>query len=163
MLSEVTAAAPMETGESIGIEEIMRLLPHRYPFLLVDRAERLVPNQSIRGIKAVTYNELFFQGHFPKRPVMPGVLIIEAMAQTGAVLMSRSMDIDVSKHAVFLLSVDQVRFRTPVVPGDLLEMDVQVLFVRRGIFKFKGEASVRGQPAVEAEFAAKLVEAGGPG
>jgi len=77
--------------------------------------------------------------------------------------MSRSMDIDVSKHAVFLLSVDQVRFRTPVVPGDLLEMDVQVLFVRRGIFKFKGEASVRGQPAVEAEFAAKLVEAGGPG
>lgn len=162
MLSEAAAKVIEETpGDSIEIGEVLRLLPHRYPFLLVDRAERIVPNRSIRGIKGVTYNELFFQGHFPQRPVMPGVLIIEAMAQTGAVLMSRSMDIDVSKHAVFLLSVDQVRFRHPVVPGDLLEMDVEVLFVRRGIFKFRGEASVRGQLAVEAEFAAKLVEAEG--
>lgn len=158
MLSEVRSLEPGEESSSIGIEEVMRLLPHRYPFLLVDRAERIVPNRSIRGIKAVSYNEAFFQGHFPNRPVMPGVLIIEAMAQTGAVLMSRSLGIDVQKHAVFLLSVDQVRFRQPVVPGDLLEMDVEVLFVRRGIFKFRGVAQVRGQAAVEAEFAAKLVE-----
>jgi 3-hydroxyacyl-[acyl-carrier-protein] dehydratase len=158
MVSEPMGEVQDARSEAIGIEEIMRLLPHRYPFLLVDRAERIVPNRSIRGIKAVSYNESFFQGHFPNRPVMPGVLIIEALAQTGAVLMSRSMDIDVRQHAVFLLSVDQVRFRHPVVPGDLLEMDVEVLFVRRGIFKFRGQAQVRGQLAVEAEFAAKLVE-----
>ncbi len=158
MLSDAQAREHAELGDTVEIDEVLRLLPHRYPFLLVDRAERLVPNRSIRGFKGVTYNELFFQGHFPNRPVMPGVLIIEAMAQTGAVLMSRSMDIDVTQQAVFLLSVDAVRFRHPVVPGDMLAMDVEVLFVRRGIFKFRGTATVRGQLACEAEFAAKLVE-----
>ena len=158
MLSELSAREDSEAGVTVEIDEVLRRLPHRYPFLLVDRAERLIAHRSIRGFKGVTYNELFFQGHFPHRPVMPGVLIIEAMAQTGAVLMSHSLDLDVTRQAVFLLSVDNVRFRHPVVPGDMLAMDVDVLFVRRGIFKFRGIASVRGQLACEAEFAAKLVE-----
>lgn len=145
-------------GDTVEIGEILRLLPHRYPFLLVDRAERLIPHRSIRGVKAVSYNELFFQGHFPQMPVMPGVLIIEAMAQTGAVLMSRSLAVDVTRNSILFLSIDEAKFRHPVVPGDLLEMDVDVLFHRRGIFKFRGVAHVRGQRACEAEFAAKLVE-----
>lgn len=142
----------------IEIAEILRRLPHRYPFLLIDRAFDFVPMQSIRGIKAVTFNEPFFQGHFPDRPMMPGVLMVEAMAQTGAILISKSLDIDVTRNAVFFMSVDGAKFRRPVVPGDMLEMRAEVQFARRGIFKFKGEAEVRGNRVSEAVFAAKVVE-----
>src|SRR5690606_10296590 len=110
--------------------------------LLIDRAHDFVPIQTVRGIKAVTYNEPFFQGHFPGRPIMPGVLIVEAMAQTGAILISKSMEIDVTRHTVFFMSVDGAKFRRPVVPGDMLEMRAEVQFARRGVFKFKGEAEV---------------------
>ncbi len=143
---------------AIGIAEILKRLPHRYPFVLIDRAFDFKPMKSIRGIKAVTYNEHFFQGHFPGRPLMPGVLLIEAMAQTGAILISKSINVDVERHTVFFMSVDGAKFRQPVAPGDVLEMNVEVLFARRGIFKFKGEAEVAGQRAAEAVFAAKVVE-----
>jgi 3-hydroxyacyl-[acyl-carrier-protein] dehydratase len=144
----------MAPGEDIAIDEIMQRLPHRYPFLLVDRATRYVANTSIRGVKCVSVNEPFFQGHFPGAPVMPGVLLIEAMAQTGALLMSKTLDADISKHIILFMSVDNARFRRPVRPGDLLEMPVEVVFARRNIFKFRGRAEVNGELAAECEFAA---------
>lgn len=145
-------------GGTIDISEILRRLPHRYPFLLVDRAVEYVPSTSIRGIKCVTFNEPYFPGHFPHEPVMPGVLQIEAMAQTGAVLMSKSLDVDVTKNTILFMSVDNARFRRPVRPGEVLEMPVEVLFARRNIFKFRGRAEVNGELASEAEFAAMKVE-----
>lgn len=138
----------------IAIDEIMQRLPHRYPFLLVDRATHYVPSTSIRGIKCVTVNEPFFPGHFPGAPVMPGVMLIEAMAQTGALLMSKTLDADISKHIILFMSVDNARFRRPVRPGDVVEMPVEVVFARRNIFKFKGRAEVNGELAAECEFAA---------
>ena len=155
------AATPDDSvtaATAIDIAEILRRLPHRYPFLLVDRAVDYVASTSIRGIKCVTINEPYFPGHFPHEPVMPGVLQIEAMAQTGAVLMSKSLDVDVTKNTIFFLSVDNARFRRPVRPGDVLEMPVEVLFARRNIFKFRGRAEVNGELASEAEFAAMKVE-----
>ena len=146
-----------ETGsarEAIEIGEILRRLPHRYPFLLIDRAVDFVANKSIRGIKNVTVNEPFFPGHFPGAPVMPGVLQIEALAQTGALLMSKTLDADISKHLILFMSVDNARFRKPVMPGDVMEMPVDVLFARRNIFKFRGSVIVRGETTTECEFAA---------
>jgi len=138
----------------IEIGEILQRLPHRYPFLLIDRAVDYVANQSIRGIKNVTVNEPFFPGHFPGAPVMPGVLQIEALAQTGALLMSKTLEADISKHLILFMSVDNARFKKPVLPGDVMEMPVEVLFARRNIFKFKGQVIVRGELATECEFAA---------
>src|SRR5688572_10260044 len=110
--------------EPIEMAEIIRRIPHRYPFLLVDRAEDYKPHESITGIKCVTINEQFFQGHFPGNPVMPGVLIIEAIAQSGAVLMSKSLDADVTGKTIFFAALDNVRFKRPVRPGDVLRMPV---------------------------------------
>lgn len=155
---EKTEAAATDSGGVIDIAEILRRLPHRYPFLLVDRAVAYVPSTSIRGIKCVTFNEPYFPGHFPHEPVMPGVLQIEAMAQTGAVLMSKSLDVDVTKNTILFMSVDNARFRRPVRPGEVLEMPVEVVFARRNIFKFRGRAEVNGELASEAEFAAMKVE-----
>ena len=142
----------------IEIGEILARIPHRYPFLLVDRAEDYRPNEAIVGIKCVTFNEPFFQGHFPGNPVMPGVLIIEAMAQTGAVLMSKSLDVDVEGKTIMFMSVDEARFRQPVRPGDVLRMHVEVLKHRGDIFKFKGRALVGEKLVAQAEFAAMVVE-----
>ena len=142
---------------TIDFAEVMRRIPHRYPFLLVDRAEDYVPHASITGIKNVTHNEPFFQGHFPGNPVMPGVLIVEALAQTGAVLMSKSLDADVKTKTIFFMSVDGARFRKPVRPGDQLRMSVVVLKHRGGLFKFRGEAFTDGKLAAEAEFMAMVV------
>jgi 3-hydroxyacyl-[acyl-carrier-protein] dehydratase len=143
-----------QTGGVITPAEVLKRLPHRYPFLLVDRAVAYLPSASIRGVKCVTYNEPFFPGHFPNEPVMPGVLQIEAMAQTGALLMSKSLDVDVTKATILFMSVDNARFRRPVRPGDVLEMPVEVVFHRRNIFKFKGRAEVGGELVAECEFAA---------
>jgi len=143
---------------SIDISEILRRIPHRYPFLLVDRAEDYRAHESIVGIKCVTINEPFFQGHFPEYAVMPGVLIVEAMAQTGAVLMSKSLDVDPAGKTILFASVDNCRFRHPVRPGDVLRMHVKVLRARGGLFKFEGKAMVGDKIAAEAEFAAMLVE-----
>jgi 3-hydroxyacyl-[acyl-carrier-protein] dehydratase len=144
----------------IAIAEILERIPHRYPFLLIDRAEDYRPSESIVGIKNVTFNEPYFAGHFPGNPVMPGVLIVEALGQTGAVLMSKSLDVDPTGKTIFFMSIDNCRFRTPVRPGDVLRMEVNVVFHRRGIFKFHGKAHVNGEIAAEADFAAALVETG---
>jgi 3-hydroxyacyl-[acyl-carrier-protein] dehydratase len=142
----------------IEIGEILHRLPHRYPFLLIDRAVEYIPNKSIRGIKNVTFNEPYFPGHFPDAPVMPGVLQIEALAQTGAVLMSKTLDVDVSKNIILFMSVENARFKRPVMPGDTMEMPVEVLFQRRNIFKFHGRVEVAGELVTECEFAAMKAE-----
>jgi len=147
-----------EPQTDVEIGEILRRIPHRYPFLLIDRAEDYKPSESIVGIKNVTFNEPFFAGHFPNNPVMPGVLIVEAMGQTGAVLMSKSLEVDPAGKTIFFMSIDNCRFRAPVRPGDVLRMDVKVTYHRRGIFKFHGTATVNGKMAAEADFAAMLVE-----
>jgi 3-hydroxyacyl-[acyl-carrier-protein] dehydratase len=147
-----------EAPTEIDITEILARIPHRYPFLLIDRCEDYVASTSITGIKCVTVNEPFFQGHFPGYPVMPGVLIVEAMAQTGAVLMSKSLDIDVGGKAIFFMSLDNCRFRAPVRPGAVIRLAVEVIQSRRDIYKFKGRALVGDKVAAEAEFAAMVVE-----
>lgn len=144
-------------GVAIDYAEVMRRIPHRYPFLLVDKAEDFVPNASIVGIKNVTFNEPFFPGHFPIDPVMPGVLIVEAMAQTGALLMSKTLDVDVEGKVIMFMSIDGVRFRKPARPGDQLRMEVKVTKHRGDIFKFRGETFIDGKLASEADFAAMVV------
>jgi len=151
--------APVVEGDAtIDITEILARIPHRYPFLLIDRCEEFRPNQSIVGVKCVTVNEPFFQGHFPSYPVMPGVLIVEAMAQTSAVLMSKSLDIDPTGKAIFFMSLDNCRFRAPVRPGDVIRLNVEVLRARGDVFKFRGKALVDEKMVAEAEFAAMVVE-----
>jgi 3-hydroxyacyl-[acyl-carrier-protein] dehydratase len=147
-----------EAPAEIDITEILARIPHRIPFLLVDRCEDFVASQSIVGIKCVTVNEPFFAGHFPGYPVMPGVLIVEAMAQTSAVLMSKSLDIDPAGKAIFFMSLDNCRFRAPVRPGVVLRMPVEVTHSRRDIYKFKGRAMIGDKVAAEAEWAAMVVD-----
>jgi 3-hydroxyacyl-[acyl-carrier-protein] dehydratase len=151
---KATEQTEQPAGGVIEVDEILRRLPHRYPFLLVDRAVEYVPNKSIRGIKNVTINEPFFPGHFPGAPVMPGVLQIEALAQTGALLMSKTLDVDISKHVILFMSVENARFKRTVRPGDVMEMPVEVLFQRRNIFKFHGRVEINGELATDCEFAA---------
>lgn len=145
-------------SDIIGPEEILARIPHRYPFLLVDRCHSCVEGASIVGIKNVTANEPYFQGHFPSRPLMPGVLQIEALAQTSAVLMSRTLKVDPASAGIMFMSVDNARFRRPVLPGDTLEMHVEVVMSRRAVFKFKGQARIDGELACEAEWAAMKVD-----
>ncbi len=149
---------PAETSDTIDMAEILRRIPHRFPFLLIDRAEDYKPYQSMTGIKCVTVNEPYFAGHFPGNPVMPGVLIIEAIAQSGAVLMSKSLNADVAGKTIFFASVDNCRFRHPVRPGDVLRMPVEVLRARGDIYKFRGRALVGEKLAAEVEFTAVVVE-----
>jgi 3-hydroxyacyl-[acyl-carrier-protein] dehydratase len=158
-MSETTDTSG-QAGFEIGYAEVLERIPHRYPFLLIDRAEHYVANESIVGIKNVTFNEPFFQGHFPGNPVMPGVLIVEAIAQSGAVLMSKTLDVDPTNKTIFFASVDNCRFRHPVRPGDTLRMHVNILKHRGGLFKFGGKAKVGDKIAAEVEFAAMLVENG---
>jgi len=153
--SETAGASP----EDIDIHEIMRRIPHRPPFLMIDRAEQYIASQSIVGVKCVTINEPFFVGHFPGAPVMPGVLIVEAMAQTGGLLMSKSWDADPEGKIILFMSVDNCRFRHPVRPGDVLRLGVKVLRSRANVVKFAGRALVGDKLAAEAEFAAMLVDA----
>jgi len=155
----MTRKAPVGTNPTdIDITEILERIPHRYPFLLVDRCEEYMASESIVGIKCVTVNEPFFQGHFPSYPVMPAVLLIEAMAQTGAVLMSKSLEVDTSGKAIFFMSADNCRFRSPVRPGDVVRMPVRVVRHRGDVFKFAGRAMVGDKVAAECEFAAMVVE-----
>jgi len=152
------AEARSPIGEDVDFAEVLRRIPHRYPFVMIDRGENYVPARSMVGIKNVTYNEPYFTGHFPGNPVMPGVLLIEALAQTGAVLMSKSLDIDLENKAILFASVDAVRFRSPVRPGDTVRMPVEVVKYRGELFKFRGEAYVGDKVVCEAEFAAMLVD-----
>ena len=140
---------------SLDIRAVLAALPHRYPMLLVDRVEEIVPDQSIRAIKAVTINEPFFQGHFPGHPIMPGVLIIESMAQVGGMLLMRTIA-DPSSKVVYFLSLDNVKFRRPVKPGDQLRIEMEVLQIRGMMCKMRGVATVDGQVVTEADMSAMV-------
>jgi 3-hydroxyacyl-[acyl-carrier-protein] dehydratase len=155
---EQTCQTDTDAPLSVGYDEILRLIPHRYPFLLIDRGEDWIKNKSMVGIKCVSFNEPYFAGHFPENPVFPGVLLIEAMGQTGAAMMSKSLDADIEGKTIFFMSVDGVRFRAPVRPGDVVRMPVEIVRQRGDVFKFRGEAFVGDRKVCEAEFAAMVVE-----
>ena len=149
------------TGAAVGpldIRRVMAALPHRYPMLLVDRVERIVPDQSITAIKAVSMNEGFFQGHFPGRPIMPGVLIVEALAQAAGVLAVESLGLANSGKLVYFMAIEGAKFRSPVEPGCLLQLDVEFVQKRTSICKFAGRASVDGKLAAEANFTAMIAD-----
>jgi len=141
----------------IDIEGILNILPHRYPFLLVDRILELEPGKRIVGIKNVTLNEPFFQGHFPGKPVMPGVLLIEAMAQVGAVLLLRDVENRSEKLALFT-GIDEARFRRQVTPGDQVRFELEVLKIKATMAKLHGKATVDGDMACEATVLCALVD-----
>ena len=147
------AAAP---STAVDIKRILQMIPHRYPMLMVDRVIEMKLDASAIGIKNVSINEPFFQGHFPSEPVMPGVLIIEAMAQTAAVLVVSTFGSGSEGKLVYFMSIDGVRFRRPVVPGDRLELHVSKVQSRANVWKFAGKAIVEGKVAAEATFAAMI-------
>ncbi len=142
--------------ECCNIDEIKRLIPHRYPFLLIDKVINIVKNQSATGIKNVTVNEPYFPGHFPSSPVVPGVLQIESMAQTAAVLVAKSLDISDSSSLVLLTTIDNAKFRRPVIPGDVMSLSITVQKMRNKIWKFEGEVNVNSKKMSECEFSAMM-------
>ena len=152
----VTAAE--ETASDIDIEGVMRMIPHRYPFLMIDRVVDLVPDVGATGIKNVSINEPFFQGHFPSRPVMPGVLIIEAMAQTAAVVVVHTLGEGARGKLVYFMSIENARFRKPVLPGDTLHVHVAKQRSRGNVWKFVGEAKVDGVVMAEATYTAMILD-----
>ena len=142
----------------LDIRDIMRMIPHRYPFLMVDRVVDLVPDDKATGIKNVSINESYFQGHFPGEPVMPGVLLIESMAQTAAVLVVQTLGKDAEGKLVYFMTVDSARFRRPVVPGDTLRVEVTKKQRRGAVWKFSAKAEVDGVVAAEATYAAMILD-----
>jgi len=142
--------------EIYDIRRIMEFLPHRYPFILVDRIVEIVPNERIVGLKNVTINEPFFQGHFPGAPVMPGVLMVEAMAQTGAVLAISSLPAEEHGKLMYFMGIDKVRFRKPVAPGDQVLMEVEIIRRRGKTLKMSGNARVDHDLVAEAELLAMV-------
>ena len=142
----------------LDARRVMAALPHRYPMLLVDRVERLERDVSITAIKAVSMNEGFFQGHFPGRPIMPGVLIVEALAQAAGVLAVESLDLAGSGKLVYFMAIEGAKFRTPVEPGCLLTLEVEFVQKRASVCKFAGKASVDGKLAAEAQFTAMIAD-----
>jgi 3-hydroxyacyl-[acyl-carrier-protein] dehydratase len=145
----------------LDIERILSILPHRWPFVMVDRVTDIVPKERIHGHKCVTMNEPWFQGHFPARPIMPGVLILEALAQIGGILAYASEPFDASSSLMYFLGIDRAKFRRPVTPGDKLELEVSVLHHRTNVWKLKGEASVDGTLCAHAELLASVVDRAG--
>jgi 3-hydroxyacyl-[acyl-carrier-protein] dehydratase len=151
----------MSGGAAIGpfdIKRVMAALPHRYPMLLVDRVESLDPEKGIVAIKAVTINEPFFQGHFPARPIMPGVLIVEALAQAAGVLAVEALGLAGSGKLVYFMAIEGAKFRAPVEPGVLLRLEVEFVQKRSSVCKFAGRASVDGKLAAEASFTAMIAD-----
>ncbi|MBE9503998.1 MAG: 3-hydroxyacyl-ACP dehydratase FabZ [Proteobacteria bacterium] len=143
----------------LDINEIMEVLPHRYPFLLVDKVEEMELGKKIVCMKNVTINEPFFQGHFPGHPIMPGVLIVEAMAQAGGILAFKSEPDKTESSVVYFMGIDNARFRKPVLPGNQLRLELEVVKQRRAIWKFKGEAYVGEELVAEAEILATVMDA----
>ncbi len=141
----------------LDVNQIMELLPHRFPMLLVDKIVKMEPGKSVTGIKCVTYNEHFFQGHFPGRPVMPGVLILEAMAQTGGILLLSTFP-QAKGKLIFFMGIDAAKFRRPVVPGDELRMELTVLRLKEKVSKMAGKAYVGEELAAEGEFTCMVVD-----
>jgi len=152
----------MDTRERLGaasdldVTEVMEHIPHRYPFLLIDRLVDVVPHESAVGVKNVTINEPFFQGHFPARPIMPGVLIVEAMAQTAGCLVVHSLGLKGKQRLVYFMSIENARFRKPVVPGDQLRIHVVRERNRGNVWRFHGEAKVDGVLVAEATYTAMI-------
>ena len=143
-------------SESCNIDEIKRLIPHRYPFLLIDKVIDIVKNESATGVKNVTINEPYFPGHFPSSSVVPGVLQIESMAQTAAVLVAKSLDISNSNALVLLTTIDNAKFRKPVIPGDVMSLFISVRKIRNKLWKFNGQVIVDSQKVSECEFSAMM-------
>jgi 3-hydroxyacyl-[acyl-carrier-protein] dehydratase len=151
----------IDTGKKLGsadIARVMKLLPHRYPFLMIDRLQDMDGDESCVGIKNVTINEPFFQGHFPQFPVMPGVLIIEGLAQTAGALCVASLGEDYNPQVVYFMGIDKAKFRRPVVPGDQLHYHVRKLRSRGRVWRFYGEARVNGHVVAEAEVSAMIAD-----
>jgi 3-hydroxyacyl-[acyl-carrier-protein] dehydratase len=142
----------------ISIAKILKSLPHRYPFLLVDKVKYLEPNKKIIAIKNVTFNEPHFLGHFPDHPIMPGVLIIEAMAQAGALMVTTAPDFDAESKLVYFMSIDCAKFRKPVIPGDVLELHIDVVQNRGSVWKLSAVAMVDGQKVSEAQLSAMIID-----
>src|SRR5574340_461596 len=143
----------------LGIQEVMELLPHRYPFLLIDRILEFEASKRIVGLKNVTINEPFFQGHFPGHPIMPGVLLLEAMAQTGGVLALKSIPAEeVPKKVLYFMSIDKAKFRKPVLPGDQVRFELELIRARGAVKSFKAQAVVDGGIVAEAEMMAMIVD-----
>ena len=153
----MTEAVPA-TPARYDVARVMAALPHRYPFLLVDRVEEIVPDQSIAAIKAVTINEPFFQGHFPARPIMPGVLLVEAMAQAAGILAVESLGLAGSGKLVYFMAIEGVKFRRPVEPGVLLRLEASFVQKRASVCKFAGRVLSDGQLVAEAQFTAMIAD-----
>lgn len=155
-MSEPPASRPVI--ETIDIMRIMEMIPHRFPFLMIDRVVDLQPDVGAIGIKNVSINEPFFQGHFPRQPVMPGVLIVEAMAQTAGVLVVETLEGAAAGKLVYFMTIDDGRFRRPVFPGDTLRVHVTKVRNRGNVWKFRGEAKVDGTLMAEANFSAMIMD-----
>ncbi len=150
---------PLEPGKSVlDIDDLMQLLPHRYPILMIDRLVDIKPGESAVGIKNISYSDQIFQGHFPQKPVMPGVLIIEAMAQAAAAYTSYTEGLDVEGKIVLFMGVERARFRKPVVPGDQLRLHVRTVHRRAPVWRFASEAEVDGKRVADAQFSAMLAQ-----
>ena len=139
----------------LNTRDIKKIMPHRYPFLLVDRVTEIEPNKKAVGLKNVTFNEPFFQGHFPGNPIMPGVLVLEAMAQVSGILAMHNRP---KGSSVYFMSIEKAKFRKPVVPGDQLQFEISVLQKRKNVWKFAGQTFVDGKVVAEAEFKAMIIE-----
>jgi 3-hydroxyacyl-[acyl-carrier-protein] dehydratase len=155
--SDASSAPAQDQLGAADIRRVMRMIPHRYPFLLVDRVERMKKGDSCVGVKNVTANEPQFTGHFPDEPIMPGVLIVESLAQTAAVLVVETLEMEGQDLLVYFMTLDKCRFRNRVVPGDRLELRVRILRGRGRIWKFWGEAWVDDRICAEAEYSAMIV------
>jgi 3-hydroxyacyl-[acyl-carrier-protein] dehydratase len=142
----------------LDVTRVMAALPHRFPMLLVDRVETLVPDQRIVAVKAVTINEGFFQGHFPGRPIMPGVLIVEALAQAAGVLAVESLGLAGTGKLVYFMAIDEAKFRAPVEPGVLLHLEVEFVQKRSSVCKFAGKALIAGKTVAQANFTAMIAD-----
>ena len=143
---------------SLDIQKILEILPHRYPFVLVDRVTDIQPNKYIKGQKMVSFNEPWASGHFPGRPIMPGVLIIEALAQIGGILAYASEHFDASTSLMYFLGIDKAKFRQTVTPGDVLDLHVEVIQHRTNVWKLRGEATVDGTLCAQGELLASIVD-----
>jgi 3-hydroxyacyl-[acyl-carrier-protein] dehydratase len=159
-MSHIETNTPQAHAEpskgTLSVEEIMTFLPHRYPMLLVDRLEDIILDKSATGIKSVTFNEWFFQGHFPEKPVMPGVLIIEAMAQTAGILVMKTLNTPANQHLVYFMSIEEARFRKPVFPGSTLRILVHKQRARGPVWRFEGKAYVGEDLVAEAVYTAMI-------
>ena len=158
-MTEETEGSASATGKSLDIRAILAALPHRYPMLLVDRVVNLVPDEEIHAVKAVSFNEDYFQGHFPGRPIMPGVLQIEALAQAAGILAVESLGLSGSGKLVYFMAIEEAKFRTPVEPGVLLDLKVGFIQKRARVCKFWGKAMLGDKIACEVQFTAMIADA----